>query len=169
MTVKTKRVLTHFTTALAVLSHFLVFYIPFIQTKKGLTIRGIEGEVLEIGPGEKINSGDVIGNALLIGAIELIAILGIITYLFVIFIGKNKKRETGTGIFIGSLLISLTVAAIMLPRSGINIIDHNNQQQFIEFIPEAGYPLWVFSLFIGGLAIHFIANLRWHIISQRDH
>ena len=169
MTVKTKRVLTHFTTALAVISHFLVFYMPFIQTKKGLTLRGIEGEVLKIGPGEKINSGDVIGNALLIGAIELIAILGIITYLFVIFIGKNKKRETGTGIFIGSLLISLTVAAIMLRRSGINIIDHNNQQQFIEFIPEAGYPLWVFSLFIGGLAIHSIANLRWHIISQRDH
>ena len=96
MTVKTKRVLTRFTTALAVLSHFLVFYIPFVQTKKGLILRGIEGEVLEIGPGEKINSGDVIGNALLIGAIELIAILGIITYLFVIFIGKNKKRETGT-------------------------------------------------------------------------
>ena len=169
MTVKTKRVLTHFTTALAVISHFLVFYMPFIQTKKGLTLRGIEGEVLKIGTGEKINSGDVIGNAVLIGAIELIAVLGIITYLFVIFIGKNKKRETGTGIFIGSLLISLTVAAIMLPRSGIKIIDHNNQQQFIEFIPEAGYQLWVFSLLIGGLAIHFIANLRWHIISRRDH
>ena len=89
-----------------------------------------------------------------------------------VFIGDNANLqfdELHKNIFIGSLLISLTVAAIMLPRSGINIIDHNNQQQFIEFIPEAGYPLWVFSLLIGGLAIHFIANLRWHIISQRDH
>ena len=169
MTVNKKRILTYLTTAFAVVCHLVVFYTPLIQTKKGLSLRDLEGAILKVGPGEKINSGDAIGSILLFGAIELIAILGIVTYLFVIFVSKNKKRETGTGIFIGSLLFALTVAAIMLPRRGITILDSSNQHQSIEFIPDLGYVLWVLSLLIGGLAIHLIANFRWHIYSQKDH
>ena len=169
MTVNKKRILTYLTTTFAVVCHLVVFYTPLIQTKKGLSLRDLEGAILKVGPGEKINSGDAIGSILLFGAIELIAILGIVTYLFMIFVSKNKKRETGTGIFIGSLLFALTVAAIMLPRRGITILDSSNQHQSIEFIPDLGYILWVSFILIGGLAIHLIANFRWHIYSQRDH
>ena len=98
--------------------------------------------------------------------IELCAVLGIMIYFFATFICKSKKRETGTGIFIGSLLLALTAPAALLPRGEVHILDAENLLQNIQFLPTYGYIIWVISLFIGGLAIHLIANLRWHLYNQ---
>ena len=166
MTVDKKRILTNSTTVIATLCHAISFYLPFINSKKGLEIRSSGGEPLSIEPGMAIKTSDLISSSPLFGAIELLAILGLISYLFAIFTCKKKKRETGTGIFIGSLLLALAVTAIMLPTKGFHIINNANQTNFIEFLPKFGYIIWVISLFIGGLAIHLIANLRWQIFSQ---
>ena len=166
MTVQTKRILTNSTTAAAIVSHALVFFLPFIHSKKALTLRDTRGETIVIGPGEPLSMSNIIGNAPLFGMIELCAVLGIMIYFFAMFICKSKKRETGTGIFIGSLLLALTAPAALLPRGEVHILDAENQLQTIQFLPTYGYIIWVISLFIGGLAIHLIANLRWHLYSQ---
>ncbi|MDB4721206.1 hypothetical protein OAF65_05765 [Verrucomicrobiales bacterium] len=166
MTVQTKRILTNSTTAAAIVSHALVFFLPFIHSKKALTLRDTRGETIIIGPGEPLSMSNIIGNAPLFGMIELCAVLGIMIYFFAMFICKSKKRETGTGIFIGSLLLALTAPAALLPRGEVHILDAENQLQTIQFLPTHGYIIWVISLFIGGLAIHLIANLRWHLYSQ---
>ena len=166
MTVQTKRILTNSTTAAAIVSHALVFFLPFIHSKKALTLRDTKGETIIIGPGEPLSMSNIIGNAPLFGMIELCAVLGIMIYFFAMFICKSKKRETGTGIFIGSLLLALTAPAALLPRGEVHILDAENQLQTIQFLPTYGYIIWVISLFIGGLAIHLIANLRWHLYSQ---
>ena len=166
MIVQTKRVLTNFTTAAAIISHALVFFLPFVHSKKGLTLRGTKGEAIVTGPGEPLSMSHIIGNAPLFGMIELCGVLGIMSYFFATFICKSKKRETGTGIFIGSLLLALTAPAVLLPRKGFHILNTGNQLQNLEFIPTCGYIIWVISLFIGGLAIHLIANLRWQLYSQ---
>ena len=164
---QTKRILTNSTTAAAIVSHALVFFLPFIHSKKALTLRDTRGETIVIGPGEPLSMSNIIGNAPLFGMIELCAVLGIMIYFFAMFICKSKKRETGTGIFIGSLLLALTAPAALLPRGEVHILDAENQLQTIQFLPTYGYIIWVISLFIGGLAIHLIANLRWHLYSQR--
>lgn len=163
---QTKRILTNSTTAAAIVSHALVFFLPFIHSKKALTLRDTRGETIVIGPGEPLSMSNIIGNAPLFGMIELCAVLGIMIYFFAMFICKSKKRETGTGIFIGSLLLALTAPAALLPRGEVHILDAENQLQTIQFLPTYGYIIWVISLFIGGLAIHLIANLRWHLYSQ---
>ena len=163
---QTKRILTNSTTAAAIVSHALVFFLPFIHSKKALTLRDTRGETIVIGPGEPLSMSNIIGNAPLFGMIELCAVLGIMIYFFAMFICKSKKRETGTGIFIGSLLLALTAPAALLPRGEVHILDAENQLQTIQFLPTHGYIIWVISLFIGGLAIHLIANLRWHLYSQ---
>ena len=163
---QTKRILTNSTTAAAIVSHALVFFLPFIHSKKALTLRDTKGETIIIGPGEPLSMSNIIGNAPLFGMIELCAVLGIMIYFFAMFICKSKKRETGTGIFIGSLLLALTAPAALLPRGEVHILDAENQLQTIQFLPTYGYIIWVISLFIGGLAIHLIANLRWHLYSQ---
>ena len=163
---QTKRILTNSTTAVAIVSHALVFFLPFTHSKKALTLRDTRGETIVIGPGEPLSMSNIIGNAPLFGMIELCAVLGIMIYFFATFICKSKKRETGTGIFIGSLLLALTAPAALLPRGEVHILDAENQLQTIQFLPTYGYIIWVISLFIGGLAIHLIANLRWHLYSQ---
>jgi len=166
MTVQTKRILTNSTTAVAIISHALVFFLPFIYTKKALALKDAKGETITIGPGEPLSMNTIIGNAPLFGMIELCGILGVMSYFFAMFICKSKKRETGTGIFIGSLLLALTAPAALLPRRGVHILNTEDQIQTIEFLPTYGYVIWVISLFIGGLAIQLIANLRWHLYSQ---
>ncbi|RZO14053.1 MAG: hypothetical protein EVB09_09505 [Verrucomicrobiaceae bacterium] len=166
MTVQTKRILTNSTTAVAIISHAMVFFLPFIHSKKALTLRGTRGETIVTGPGEPLSMSNIIGNAPLFGMIELCAVLGIMIYFFAMFICKSKKRETGTGIFIGSLLLALTAPAALLPRGEVHILDAENLLQNIQFLPTYGYIIWVISLFIGGLAIHLIANLRWHLYNQ---
>ena len=168
MTVQTKRILTNSTTAVAIISHVVVFYLPFIYTKKALTLKDSKGEIINIGPGESLSMSNIIGNSPLFGMIELCGILGIMSYFFAIFICKSKKRETGTGIFIGSLLLALTAPAALLPRGGIHILNSEDQLQAIEFLPTSGYIIWVISLFIWGMAIHLISNLRWHLYSQKS-
>ena len=168
MTVPKKRILTNSTMVIAILCHSISFYLPSINLKKGLEIISSNDKPLNIEPGMAIKTSDLISSAPLFGAIELFAILGLVSYLFAIFTCKKKKRETGTGIFIGSLLFALSVTAIMLPIRGFHIIDNTNQTHFVEFLPKFGYIIWVISLFIGGLAIHLIANLRWQIFSQPE-
>ncbi|MBT7981306.1 MAG: hypothetical protein HN584_01970 [Akkermansiaceae bacterium] len=166
MTVQTKRILTNFTTGVAILSHALVFFLPFMHSKKALTLMDTKGETIVIGPGEPLSMSNVIGNSPLFGIIELCGVLGVMSYFFATFICKSKKRETGTGIFIGSLLLALTAPASLLPRGGVHILNAEDQFQNLEFLPTSGYIIWVISLFIGGMAIHLIANLRWHLHSQ---
>lgn len=166
MTVQTKRILTNSTTAVAIVSHALVFFLPFLYTKKALAVKDSKGETITIGPGEPLSMSNIIGNSPLFGMIELCGILGIMSYFFAIFICKSKKRETGTGIFIGSLLLALTAPAAFLPGGGFHILNSEDQLQVIEFLPTSGYIIWVISLFIGGMAIHLIANLRWHLYSR---
>ena len=166
MTVQTKRILTNFTTGVAILSHALVFFLPFMHSKKALTLMDTKGKNIVIGPGEPLSMSNVIGNAPLFGIIELCGVLGVMSYFFATFICKSKKRETGTGIFIGSLLLALTAPAALLPRGGVHILNAEDQFQNLEFIPTSGYIIWVISLFIGGMAIHLIANLRWHLHNQ---
>ena len=166
MTVRTKRILTNSTIAVAIISHAMVFFLPFMYSKKALTLKDTKGETIVTGPGESISMSNIIGNAPLFGMIELCGILGMMSYFFAMFICKNKKRETGTGIFIGSLLLALTAPAVLLPRRVVHILDAENQFQAIQFLPTYGYIIWVISLFIGGLAIHLIANLRWQLYSQ---
>ena len=57
MTVNKKRILTYLTTTFAVVCHLVVFYTPLIQTKKGLSLRDLEGAILKVGPGEKFGDG----------------------------------------------------------------------------------------------------------------
>ena len=82
MTVQTKRILTNSTTAAAIVSHALVFFLPFIHSKKALTLRDTRGETIIIGPGEPLSMSNIIGNAPLFGMIELCAVLGIMIYFF---------------------------------------------------------------------------------------
>ena len=103
----------------------------------------------------------------LFSIIELFGLLGIATYFGAVLACRQRKTETGIGVFTGSLLLSLTAPALLLPLGGIENIGGLTAATPIDFSLLSGYVVWVISLFCSGIAIHITTNVRWRqLISE---
>jgi hypothetical protein len=105
--------------------------------------------------------------------IELLILLSMAIYGVVIIARSNPRTETTIGVFNGSLVLSLTAPALLMPLAGYraardnwlfsNPLDREMASSLGAAFdsPLAGFWLWVFSITLLGISIHLVTILRW--------
>ena len=129
------------------------------------------------------NGGNIPGNQLsvvramieipLVMVIELLILLSVTIYGVVIICRRKPRTETTIGVFNGSLVLSLTAPALLVPLAGNRASPENwlfsnplggeiSSTVTVAFTsPLAGFWLWVLSITLMGITIHLVTIMRW--------
>ena len=115
----------------------------------------------------------------LVMVIELLILLSVTVYGMVIISRRKPRTETTIGVFNGSLILSLTAPALLIPLAGNRASQENwlfsnplereiPSTVTVAFTsPLAGFWLWMISITLIGITIHLVTIVRWKRHSRR--
>ena len=115
----------------------------------------------------------------LVMVIELLILLSVATYGVVILSRREPRTETTIGVFNGSLILSLTAPALLMPLAGNRASQGNwlfsslleresSSTVAVTFMsPLPGFWLWLVSISLIGITIHLVTIMRWKRHTRR--
>ncbi|MCP4849988.1 MAG: hypothetical protein GY899_18770 [Verrucomicrobiaceae bacterium] len=130
-------------------------------------------------PGNQLSGARAMIEIPLVMAIELLILLSVAIYILVIFSRRKPRTETTIGVFNGSLVLSLTAPALLMPLAGSrasqgnwlfsNLLEKETPSTVtIAFMsPLWGFWLWLVSISLIGLTIHLATITRWKRYSRQ--
>ncbi len=103
--------------------------------------------------------------------IELLALSGVVAYAAAVLWRTSMRRQTGIGVFTGSLALALAAPALLLPagaaRAGAGHPLFGGGHPLELARPLPGFWVWALSLPLIGLALHLVTVARWHASGQQ--
>ena len=98
-------------------------------------------------------------------AIESLALLSAVVYWAVMIYRKRPRTETIIGVFNGSLALSLSAPALLMPLAGTRASQEDwlfQNPLNIDFnSPLVGFWTWIISISVIGISIHLVTVTRW--------
>jgi len=115
--------------------------------------------------GEKISVLQAIIGIPIAMAIEFLVLLSAVVYWVVIIYRKRPRTEAIIGVFNGSLALSLSAPALLMPLAGTRTSQVNwlfqNPLNIAFNSPLVGFWIWIISISVIGISIHLVTVTRW--------
>ena len=130
-------------------------------------------------PGHQLSGARAMIEIPLVMIIELLILFSVAIYGVVILSRRNPRTETTIGVFNGSLILSLSAPALLLPLAGNRASQENwlfsslleresSSTVTVAFMsPLPGFWLWLVSISLIGITIHLVTIMRWKQHSPR--
>lgn len=98
-------------------------------------------------------------------AIESLTLLSAVVYWLVMIYRKRPRTETIIGVFNGSLALSLSAPALLMPLAGTKVSQENwlfqNPLNIAFNSTLVGFWAWIISISMIGISIHLVTVTRW--------
>ncbi len=98
-------------------------------------------------------------------AIESLTLLSAVVYWLVMIYRKRPRTETIIGVFNGSLVLSLSAPALLMPLAGTKVSQENwlfqNPLNIAFNSTLVGFWAWIISISMIGISIHLVTVTRW--------
>ena len=115
--------------------------------------------------GDKISVLQAIIEIPIAMAIESLTLLSAVVYWLVIIYRKRPRTETIIGVFNGSLALSLSAPALLMPLARTKVSHENwlyqNSLNIAFNSPLVGFWTWIISISMIGISIHLVTVTRW--------
>jgi hypothetical protein len=150
--IHSKKVLgIRYITATAIISHLLCLSLPMFDTV---------GKA-----GDQISVLQAIIEIPIAMAIESLTLLSAVVYWLVMIYRKRPRTETIIGVFNGSLALSLSAPALLMPLAGTKVSQENwlfqNPLNIAFNSTLVGFWAWIISISMIGISIHLVTVTRW--------
>lgn len=115
--------------------------------------------------GDQINVLQAIIEIPIAMAIESLTLLSAVVYWLVMIYRKRPRTETIIGVFNGSLALSLSAPALLMPLAGTKVSQENwlfqNPLNIAFNSTLVGFWAWIISISMIGISIHLVTVTRW--------
>ena len=115
--------------------------------------------------GDKISVLQAIIEIPIAMAIESLTLLSAVVYWLVMIYRKRPRTETIIGVFNGSLALSLSAPALLMPLAGTKVSQENwlfqNPLNIAFNSTLVGFWAWIISISMIGISIHLVTVTRW--------